>query len=241
MVTQHPRRRACGCLGFRHDVVMPNHELRTRRRGSAPRALGWVLVVCVLVVSLTTVAVLASSLVVDGSSMEPTLHNGDRVLVDPRSGIDDLDRFDVVHAQIGPGRVSVAKRVIGLPGDQVVVRPGSGDRGPVVWVRPKGEGAWQEVTDSAWQEDATTRACCSDDGTISGRPRAATVPDGRVFLVGDNLGHSDDSRVFGWVPADRVTGVFVLRLRPFADVGPLPGRPRLDPAHESPPGQGSAS
>lgn len=220
---------------------MPDHELRSRRRAPAARILGWALVVCVLVGSVVTVGALAFSLVVDGSSMEPTLHNGDRVLLDPRSGIDDLDRFDVVHAQIGPARTSVAKRVIGLPGDQVTLGPGASDRAPVVWVRPKGEDDWQQVANPAWQDDATTRACCGDDGTGIRSPRAATVPEGRVFLLGDNLGHSDDSRVFGWVRADRVVGVFVLRLRPFADMGGLPDAPRLEPAHESPPGQGSAS
>lgn len=220
---------------------MSNHELRARPRRSAARVLGWALVICVLVGSVVAVAGLAFSLVVDGSSMEPTLHDGDRVLMDPRSGTGDLDRFDVVHAQVGPSRVSVAKRVIGLPGDQVVIRSGSDDRAPVVWVKPKGGAAWKEVTNTAWQDGADTRACCTEDGRISGRPRAATVPEDHVFLVGDNLGHSDDSRVFGWVPEDRVAGVFVLRLQPFADIGPLPGGPRLDPAHESPPGQGSAS
>lgn len=220
---------------------MSDHELRTQRRGFASRALGWTLVIGVLVGCVATVAGLALSLVVDGSSMEPTLHDGDRVLVDPRSSTGDLARFDVVHAEVGPSRVSVAKRVIGLPGDQVAVRPGTEDRGPVVWVRPKGGGAWQEVTNTAWQEDAQIRACCTTEGKASGRLRAATVPEDHVFLVGDNLGHSDDSRVFGWVPEDRVAGVFVFRLQPFADIGPLPGGPRLGPAHESPPGQGSAS
>lgn len=220
---------------------MPNHEPRVPRSGSAARVVEWLLVVSVLVGSLVTVAALAFSLVIDGSSMEPTLHNGDRVLVDPRSDIDDLDRFDVVHAQVGPSRVSVAKRVIGLPGDDVSVEPGSGDRAPAVWVRPKGGAAWREVTNTAWQEDAVTRACCTGEGKAGGRTRTATVPEDHVFLVGDNLGHSDDSRVFGWVPADRVAGVFVLRLHPWADFGPLPGSPGLGRAHESPPGQGSAS
>lgn len=220
---------------------MPDTRGRHAAPGHAKRTLGWLAVIGVIVGAALVVATFAFSLVVDGESMQPTLRDGDRVLLDPRPGIARIERFDVVHALVGPGRVSVVKRVAGLPGDRVAIRPGDGERSATVWVQPGGKGPWQAMAPASWSSDAVTRPCCAVNGTSSASVRVATVPAGHVFLLGDNLGHSDDSRVFGWVSDAEVRGRFVLRLAPFGDIGRLPSGPALSPAHDAPPGHASAS
>lgn len=225
----------------RHDDAMPDTDTPTRHSGRVGRVLGWVAVIGVLGGAGLVVTALALSLVINGSSMEPTLHNGDRVLLDTRAGIDDVERFDVVNARVGEGSLSVVKRVIALSGDDVAIRPATDDRPLTVWVRPDGVGAWREVVNEAWQPHAETGACCAPDGTSGQSVRVATVPPDSLFLLGDNLGHSDDSREFGWVPAERLHGVFAYRLLPLERAGELPGDPDLAAAHAPPPGHGSAS
>lgn len=220
---------------------MPDPDASPRHGRRIGPLLGWVAVVGVLGGAGLLVAALALSLVISGSSMEPTLSNGDRVLVDPRADLDDVERFDVVNARVGAGRLSVVKRAIGLPGDKVAVRPATDERPVTVWVRPDGVGQWHRVVNDAWEPPARTEPCCERDGTSGASVRVATVPADTLFVLGDNLGHSDDSREFGWVPADRLRGVFVLRLLPLDVAGTLPGDPRLVPTHDAPPGHGSAS
>lgn len=46
-----------------------------------------------------------------------------------------------------------------------------------------------------------------------------TVPDDHVYIMGDNRNDSSDSRVFGFVPIENITGKALFRLKPRKDVG----------------------
>ncbi|WP_408896997.1 signal peptidase I [Nocardioides sp. R1-1] len=191
--------------------------------------LGVAALVLFFAVMLALIAALAFSVTVTGSSMEPTLSSGDRLLVDPR-GAGDVGRFDIVESTLGDREIPVVKRVIGLPGDQVRVRADLDP--PVVLVRPAADDTTYVVDNPAWtgRVGAKTEACCDDDGTSlpAGRPQQwVTVPAASYWVVGDNWGGSDDSRTFGFVRRDQVKARVVLRLRPLREMGGLPGAPRL--------------
>lgn len=149
----------------------------------------------VLVVLLSGV-ILARTLVatpvrVASASMAPTLDEGDVVLV-TRWGpaVGDLARGDlVVFDDPRDGRRTI-KRVVGLPGEAVVVLDGvlHVDGGPVEepWVDPD-----------------------SVDGYYS---RTFRIPPGHVFVLGDNRGNSVDSRDYGALTADDLRGRVLLEL-----------------------------
>ncbi|MBX6394544.1 MAG: signal peptidase I [Alicyclobacillaceae bacterium] len=124
--------------------------------------------------------------VVDGESMEPTLHNGERLIVDkivydfgsPHYGDVVIFRYPADPSQ------DFVKRVIGLPGDRIEIRGG------VVYRNGQ-----------PLEEPYTAEA-----------PRApfgpAVVPPGHVFVLGDNRNHSKDSRdpSVGMVPYGNLIG-----------------------------------
>ncbi|HEY8416833.1 MAG TPA: signal peptidase I [Limnochordales bacterium] len=129
----------------------------------------------------------AQSFLVQGSSMEPTLTDGQRLLVDkityrlrePRRG-----EIIVFHYPADPRRKFI-KRVIGLPGDEVLI---AGQR-LILNGRPV-------------QEPYVL-------GPMHGVFGPVTVPPGHVFVLGDNRNNSDDSRYpdVGPVPLELVVGV----------------------------------
>lgn len=190
------------------------------------RIVGWAALLLLLAALLVPVVVLTFSVRVSGLSMAPTLREGDRLFVD-LLGRDDLERLDLVEAQLGPGASRAVKRVIGLPGD--VVRVTYDDERPVVTVER--DGTTYRVVNPAWDDQVGTaqRPCCEADGTAGGTALAATVPDGAFWLVGDNWGGSDDSRTFGFVPQDRIGGRLNWRVLPLGDLGRVDHDVRLEP------------
>lgn len=177
-----------------------------RRRGRHAAAAGRsrtasvatvLLVVLALLVGASLAGLLPLQLMrVRSDSMQPTLSSGDLLLVD--HGVDGLRRMDVVAASNPHTGEALVKRAVGLPGDRVGIEDGV----LVVNGEPRCE--------SGIDPDVL-------DGVFFG---PITVPAGSVFLLGDARGESIDSRSFGPVDLDDVTGV--VRVRMFPSPGALP-------------------
>ena len=116
-------------------------------------------------------------------SMEPTLMPGEILLVNKLAyKFSPIKHGDIItfHFPLEP-ELDYVKRVIGLPGDQVVVKAGqvivSGKllNEPYISATPEYEGSWD-------------------------------VPEENLFVLGDNRNPSADSRVWGYVPIENVIG-----------------------------------
>jgi len=130
---------------------------------------------------------------VDSASMEPTLQHGDVVMVSRRPPrVADLARGDLVVFRWHATGPRTLKRVVGLAGDVLVVRDA------VLYVN-------EEPVAEPYVQHALI------DGYYSA---TFTVPEGRVFLLGDNRGNSIDSRDYGPVGASDLLGRVLLRIWP---------------------------
>jgi len=139
--------------------------------------------------------------VVRGSSMTPSIHDGDRILIDPLTFLlQGVQRGDIVVLKypLDPS-VDYIKRVVGLPGDEIVIEGGQ------VWVNGR-------RLDEPYVGDP--------DPFCSLRTH---VRPAHYFVLGDNRLRSCDSREFGQVPQDYVRGKVELRLWPLARAGLIGG------------------
>ena len=129
--------------------------------------------------------------IVQGSSMDPTMHSGQILFTDNAH----YERGDVVTAHIpeygiqqAPERADMilVKRVIGVPGDRLVIERDG------VYVNG-------EKLDEPYLSDAAVLASYAENKCTS-----VLLEDGEYFLLGDNRGASYDSRDFGIVTADDI-------------------------------------
>lgn len=156
-------------------------------------------VVIAFVIFIIVYFFLASPHEVFGRSMEPNFHEGQFLLADkltyrfrdPQRGEVVIFEYDDTHDYI--------KRVIGTPGDEVYVEDG------FVYVNG-------EKLDESGYLDATVR---TDNGNYMTPGRKEIVPDGKVFVLGDNRAHSSDSRNFGMIDYNQIKGRALIRYWPF--------------------------
>ncbi len=137
--------------------------------------------------------------VVRGSSMAPRIHDGDRILIDHLSYVfGEVQRGDIVVLKypLDPS-VDYIKRVVGLPGDDVVLEDGE------VWVNG------QRI-----EEPYVTQA------DPFARVRVHVKP-AHFFVLGDNRPRSCDSRDFGLVPQDYIRGRVEVRIWPPERLGSI--------------------
>lgn len=207
---------------------------RTRRgRGIWLRRLAWSLGVGVPVVAvLAVVLVLFFSDVVVGPSMLPGLRPGDRVLVNPLAYANgEPQRGDVVAVAPPAGpRGSVVKRVVGLPGDELEIRPTAAGLPPVALVRPGGKGPWERLAEPYLGSGGfLDLGCCDGQGRATRSPRPFTVPAGHYFVLGDNRSVSYDSMDYGPVARKAIQGKIAWLVLPLGRFGPVAERPTLEP------------
>jgi len=176
----------------------------------------WVAVVVgALVVALVVKTFLFQAFYIPSASMEPTLHEGDRVLVNKLSyDLHDVRRGDVVVFELPRDKVGadgikdLIKRVVGLPGDTIETRDG------VVYINDR------ELSEPYLAEG--TRTGDSGNGNNPSITRQV-VPDGTVFVMGDNRANSHDSRYAdrGPIPIDSIVGRAFVLVWPPGDMGGL--------------------
>ncbi|MBL1229467.1 signal peptidase I [Enterococcus sp. BWB1-3] len=148
---------------------------------------------------------------IDGSSMEPTLTNSDRLIIWKTKIPDryDLIAFDPENTEDS----SYTKRVVGIPGDRIWVE------GNALFIncRIKKEQAEKDIP-AKELPDGTLKVTITEN-VWNDLEHLDNIPDGCYFVLGDNSNHSTDSRHFGFVRDDQVEGVAVIRYYPFSKMG----------------------
>lgn len=138
----------------------------------------------------------AQATVVHGQSMEPTLHTDQRLIIEKVSYHFYIpQRSDVVVIDVTDSDLPLIKRVIGLPGEIIEVRSNQ--------VYINGQLLDEPYLHSFAQPDFAP----------------VRIPDGQVFVMGDNRFDSRDSRAFGPIPVDQILGRAWVSYWPVEDIG----------------------
>jgi inner membrane protease subunit 1 len=160
-----------------------------------------------------------------GPSMLPTFNRyGDVVLVDRGWGTGTF--LTTETTTIGKGDVVVSrsptnpkhlvcKRVVAIGGERVEKRASASDanrRGR----REEESDGWSGYR--KWDEEETNAAAAARDDR-SKKKEYVTIPDGHVWLQGDNEGNSTDSRDYGPVPMEMLRGRVFAKVWPIGECG----------------------
>lgn len=135
-----------------------------------------------------------------GESMKPTLEDGDRLIMKDRAKINKGD-IVVIESPTNKDEMFI-KRVVAKGGDEVLIKEGK------VYVN----GKLIEDKESYGYTEVFGLKGDEEEFTVE-------VPDGEVFVLGDNRENSMDSRVFGTVKEDTVKGEYWCRLLPLDRLG----------------------
>lgn len=154
----------------------------------------------IVVVIVIGISFFIKPIIVKGSSMVPTLENKDYLLINKQAyNLGEPERGDIVvfpHEE-GDGEESLyIKRVIALPGDRLVIKNGN------VYINDE------------LQEEEYIKNAATTSGKID-----FVIPEGEIFVMGDNRENSSDSRYFGTVTIDDVLGEVMVRLFPLNKIG----------------------
>jgi signal peptidase I len=194
---------------------------RAAKRARARRALyEWgIVIIAALVAALVIKTVAIEAFYIPSGSMEPTLYPGDRVLVNRLSyDLHSVHTGDVIVFRRPPADNSndddLIKRVIGLPGQTIDIRN--------CGVFVNGKELAQPYLPKGWQNPATEycTTTVSAPGTAN-LPNPFHVPAHSYFVMGDNRKDSDDSRYWGFVPANYIIGRAFVRIWPINRLGGL--------------------
>lgn len=156
-----------------------------------------VYVIIILIIILLKMYVI-SPIRVNGTSMDPTLENGDIMILNKIGyRITKIKRFDIVVIKYKDELL--IKRVIGLPGEKIKYENNT------LYVNGK-------KLDEKFEKSYTYNFSLKEIGST-------TVPDDSYFVLGDNREVSKDSRSIGFIDREDIVGKSSLTLFPFNRLG----------------------
>lgn len=172
----------------------------------------WELIRFIIVAILIVVPIrllIAQPFIVSGSSMFPTFKDHQYLIVDQITyRLEEPKRGDVVifRFPLDTSKFFI-KRLIGLPGETVII-----DKGVVSIVAA--DGTKTELEEPYLEQ-------------IGGDSMSISLNENEYFVLGDNRTASSDSRVWGVLPKDNIVGRAFVRLLPVDTLGLHPGEHRF--------------
>lgn len=163
------------------------------------------IVIAVLVVFLVR-TFLFQLCIVDGSSMEPTLHNKDLMIVNKTLPITDFKRGDIIiirgnESYSIPEKVFYVKRLIGLPGDEIEIKDDK-----------------VFINNVELQEPYLVKSIQDSNLSLMENLDSMIIPNNSYFVMGDNRRNSMDSRNgLGLIPYSRLLGKTVISYTPLIE------------------------
>ncbi len=158
----------------------------------------------VLIITYLIILYVGQRTEVSGDSMEPTLSNGDNLIVDKISyRFNEPERFDIIVFPFQYQKDTYyIKRIIGLPGETVQI-----DEDGNIYI------------DGEILEESYGREIIDED-KIGIADEPITLGDDEYFVLGDNRNYSSDSRVkeVGNIKKDQIIGKAWLRIWPFSEI-----------------------
>ena len=199
----------------------PPPRQRRRRKETLRSVLSTIsILVSAPLVALLLIAFVFQSYEVDGPSMENTLSHNDRLIV-VKAGVTWAklrgqeylpDRGDIIvfakRGTVDPaagGERQLIKRVIGLPGDQIII-----ENGFITIVNDERPNGFNPDEELGYGDLIASR----DDS----RDYDITVGEDEIFVMGDNRSNSLDSRKFGAISTDEVVGQLSTRIFPLDSI-----------------------
>lgn len=180
-------------------TITTNLEVKNNENVSKKRSIWeWIRFILLMLAIAVVIPNTIGLTRVSGLSMFPTFQEGNLILEEKVSKhFSQPELGDVVIINKRAAGYKIVKRVLGLPGDTVQIKEG------IVFVNNK---AVPEIMTSGKSDDMG----------------AVTVPDGHIFVIGDNRspGESIDSRdpSVGPVPLSDLDGHVLLSLMPFKTI-----------------------
>lgn len=154
---------------------------------------------------------LFTPIMVDGESMMPTLENGERMIVNKLGyTIGKPERYDIVVFHANEDKDYI-KRVIGLPGDHIAYENDQ--------LYINGEIQNEPYLSTIKKQQSMNGKVFTIDFTLEELLEINVIPEGYVFVLGDNRKKSTDSRIIGLVPIEEIVGSTKFVFWPFSEIG----------------------
>jgi signal peptidase I len=184
------------------NSIEVKEEKEINKNSSKDEILSWVkVIVSALLIAIVLRTFIFQLALVNQSSMEPTLYEGQMLVISKINYfVGDPQRGDIVVLKDEIGNKLLIKRVIGLPGEEIQLKDDK------IFINSK------ELNPD--YINVPTKAINQDQWTL---------PQGEYFVLGDNRGHSRDSRAedVGLVDREKIIGRAVFRIWPFNKLGAL--------------------